>query len=387
MRAFDLSILSLQLALGSTSLVLLGCGSSSDPNQSDSNAGTSGSDVGSSGGEQASGTAGAAGSAGSGRDDGGGSGSESTTPVLDHALACTGAGACALDKSQKIRCWGFAPKVWTIPDGEFVELRASVDSFCAVRADRTVSCFDPPSGNLTSIASMMPTGKVQALELGLGTICGVDDGGSPFCKSDYLGLSVPAGASVDQFSIGYQFVCGIRKADSSILCWGDGGDPTCSLATGIPAVGQLVPPSGAFTRISSGIYSSCALDAVGGVSCWGAGKSGTDPALECQGQRYNFGQSASPKGAFRAIAVGQNHTCGIKTDGTLACWGAGTADTDCPGDSVDCRQSRPPAGSFVQVSVGRVHSCAITADRKVKCWGYPGAGAGDGRLTPPVEFQ
>jgi len=387
-KALTLAMLTERLVLGLCAPLAVGCGSSSNGGRNDGSGGRTASEAGTSNGGLPTGTAGAAGSSGSdqggGQANGGGSGSTSA-PVQDHALAATDASACALDASGKIQCWGFAPNTWTIPDGTFVELHASLSSFCAVRADRTVTCFDPPSGNSTSIANMMPMGKVQLIELGLGTICGVDDTDAPFCKSDYPGLSVPDGESFSQYSIGYEFACGIRKADGSIACWGNGGDAACSLS--IPAVGQLVPPSGAFVRVSSGVYSSCALDAAGALSCWGAGKSGDDSAAACAGHRYNFGQSVSPSGAFRAVAVGQNHSCGIKTGGALACWGAGTADSDCPGDSVDCRQSRPPAGSFVQVSVGRVHSCAMTAERKVQCWGYPGAGAGDGRLVPPAEFQ
>lgn len=379
------------LALGLCAAVAVGCGSSSS-RQGDASGGRTSSDAGASSGGLSTGAAGASGrsggdqatAGGGGRGDGDG-GAAATTPVQDHALASVDRGACALDNAGGIQCWGFAPNTWVIPAGTFVELHASLASFCAVRADRTVTCFDPPSGGSTSIASMIPTDKVQMIELGLSTICGANEAGAPFCKSAYLGLAVPAGGDFSQYSVGYHFACGIRTTDRGVTCWGNEGDATCSLD--VPALGQLKPPSGAFVRIASGVNSSCAVDTAGSLSCWGAGKTGDDTSAECRGHRYNFGQSAAPSGAFRALAVGENHSCGIKTDGTLACWGAGTADTDCPGDSVDCRQSRPPTGSFVQVVVGNVHSCAMTADRKVKCWGYPGEGAGDGRLTPPVAFQ
>ena len=387
------------LMLATTLLVatVTGCGSSSDGDGGNAGATQVGGDggvaqvgggAGSSSGGQSAGTGGVSGSHADGGNAsgiaGGGGGSGSVVPVQEHALACTERGACALGNSGQLECWGNLPSTWSIPEGPFVELHASGPAVCAVRADRTVACFDAPGSGSTSTATLAPKGKVQTLELGLGTMCGADDAGMPFCNSAYPGLAVPAAESFPQYSVGYEFACG-RRADGTLKCWGNAGAAACS--GGIPAAGQLAPPTGSFASVAGGVFSSCALDSSGAVSCWGAGKAGDDATASCGSSLYNFGQSTAPTGAFRALAVGENHSCGIKTDGTLACWGAGTADSDCPGDSVDCRQSRPPSGSFVQVSVGRVHSCAMSAERKVKCWGYPGAGAGDGRLTPPAEFQ
>ena len=231
-------------------------------------------------------------------------------------------------------------------------------------------------------------GRDEPLELALerGALCGVDETGQTFCNSDYPDFAVPSGEEFSQLSVGGLFACGIRLENGSIICWGFPGDSVCVSHT--PAAGQLVAPTGDFVSISSGFYSSCALDKTGAVSCWGAGTATDDPAELCMGSTFNLGQAAPPTGTFRSVKVAANHACGVKTDGTIACWGAGTSDEDCPGASANCRQSRPPVGMFEQVSVGNLHSCAITAERKVQCWGYPGAGAtGDEQLTPPVEFQ
>ncbi|PYP95483.1 MAG: hypothetical protein DMD34_06665, partial [Gemmatimonadetes bacterium] len=45
------------------------------------------------------------------------------------------------------------------------------------------------------------------------------------------------------------------------------------------------------------------------------------------------------------------HTCGLKTDGTVACWG-----DDYYG------QATPPAGTFAQVSAGGSHTCGLKTD-------------------------
>ena len=48
------------------------------------------------------------------------------------------------------------------------------------------------------------------------------------------------------------------------------------------------------------------------------------------------------------------HTCGLKTDGAVACWGS---------------ESAPPAGEFTQVSAGAYSACALERDASVACWG------------------
>ena len=106
--------------------------------------------------------------------------------------------------------------------------------------------------------------------------------------------------------------------------------------------------------VSVGDYHSCALR--------------TDREVECWGANYD-GQSSPPPGPFASLTAGGESTCGIRPDDTLACWG-GIGD--------------PPAGSFSSVSVGGAHACAVRTDGTVHCWGYDGGG----RATPlPGQFS
>jgi alpha-tubulin suppressor-like RCC1 family protein len=54
------------------------------------------------------------------------------------------------------------------------------------------------------------------------------------------------------------------------------------------------------------------------VACWG---------------RTIEGQSTPPAGTFTAVSAGGDHTCGVKTSGTVVCWG-----DDSSGEAT------PPAG-------------------------------------------
>ena len=95
--------------------------------------------------------------------------------------------------------------------------------------------------------------------------------------------------------------------------------------------------------------------------------------------------AAPPAESFESIAVGDSHACGIRANGTVACWGAGTTD-ECGGSI--CRQARPPPGVFEQVTAGVFHTCAMRADRTVECWGWNGDGTElSGITTPPPSLS
>ena len=62
---------------------------------------------------------------------------------------------------------------------------------------------------------------------------------------------------------------------------------------------------------------------------------------------------------YQAVDAGKNHTCGIKLDDTLECWGDNTQ-----------RQTDAPEGQFLSVSAGGVYSCGIDFENQLACWGH-----------------
>ena len=69
-----------------------------------------------------------------------------------------------------------------------------------------------------------------------------------------------------------------------------------------------------------------------------------------------FSSSASK---YQAVDAGKNHTCGIKLDNTLECWGDNTQG-----------QTNAPEGQFLSVSAGGVYSCGIDFQNQLQCWGH-----------------
>ena len=75
-----------------------------------------------------------------------------------------------------------------------------------------------------------------------------------------------------------------------------------------------------------------------------------------------------------AVDAGQYHSCGIRTDHTIECWGCEEpeSDDDIDDDPIDVGQCDAPAGAFVEVSAGYYQSCAISEARETVCWGCGG---------------
>lgn len=101
--------------------------------------------------------------------------------------------------------------------------------------------------------------------------------------------------------------------------------------------------AGFMQTIDSGLYHSCAVKNDGSLDCWG---------------HNPYKQASPPDGLFVQVSAGGYHSCGLKVDGALVCWGLN-----------DEGQASPPGGVFTQVSAGDSHTCGLRSDGSVVCWG------------------
>ena len=115
--------------------------------------------------------------------------------------------------------------------------------------------------------------------------------------------------------------------------------------------------TGEFASVSAGSGHTCGVKPDGSVTCWGLDISG---------------QATPPAGEFDSVSAGSSHTCGVKPDGSIACWGRNLEG-----------QATPPAGGFASVSAGGYHTCGVKRDGSIACWGSNN----HGRARPPAgEF-
>ena len=107
---------------------------------------------------------------------------------------------------------------------------------------------------------------------------------------------------------------------------------------------EPTPPAGISTAVTAGNLHTCALRSDATISCWGNSDGGLTDA---------------PGGTFTAVTAGPLHSCALRSDGTVTCWGGN-----------DFGKADAPGGTFVAVDAGSHHSCGVRSDRTVTCWGF-----------------
>jgi alpha-tubulin suppressor-like RCC1 family protein len=214
--------------------------------------------------------------------------------------------------------------------------------------------------------------------------------------------ALPAGAVATAIAAGYVHTCAV--AGGAVYCWGDNatgslGDGTTTQRTSPVRVGGGIANA---TAVSAGggenvgtpptFYGhSCALRADGTISCWGSNESG-------QLGNSSFVQSALPVdvalpsgGVATAVSNGDRHTCAVISGGAW-CWGR--ADFGQLGTGTTTNQSRPQRAvqnGVSAVAAGAAHSCAvIAAPAALQCWGsnafgQAGGGVSSGDVLQPVS--
>ncbi len=167
----------------------------------------------------------------------------------------------------------------------------------------------------------------------------------------------------------------------------------------MPAEGTLVAENDdtwvGWSQVSAGDGFTCGLSTEGELACWGE---------DLQGQ------ASPPSGHYTTVTAGRAHACALADDGSLACWGRGDEGQCTPppaafvqveaGHDFTCGvtggghavcwgrdpngQSSPPGLPFAQVSAGTWHGCGVTTYGDVACWGNDA----DGQASPPEgEFE
>ncbi len=140
--------------------------------------------------------------------------------------------------------------------------------------------------------------------------------------------------------------------------------------------------------IAAGSAHSCALRGNGEILCWGSG---------ARGQLGNGTIGAgvgSPlptlvSGVSDAVELvaGYDHACARRSDGSVACWGAN--DYGQLGDRSTMDRPTPVAvtglADAISLAAGARHTCAVRVGGSVVCWGHNGSGQladGATRSTP-----
>lgn len=159
-------------------------------------------------------------------------------------------------------------------------------------------------------------------------------------------------------------------------------------------LGVLGLPAGAsaagVVQLDAGFTHTCALKSDGELVCWGDNE---------------YGQLQVPDQSWTTFTAGEYFTCAIRVGGQMYCWGeaeyGATAHPEGAWkavsggylhacgirtyDSLDCwgtdivGSTTPPGGTWKALSLGGIISCAIGTDDTLGCWGDDD----DGKTSPP----
>ncbi len=259
----------------------------------------------------------------------------------------------------------------------------------------------------------------------------------------FVQFAEPADAQQASFvyvDAGLQQTCAIKATTAVVYCWGANN------------YGQSTPPWGwTFKQIATGDEMTCGLGGDGVVTCWGAPHYGlyspsrqqwrvpgtfkhidiapdgftgcgiqVSGSLKCWDGAYGGTATANdvgtntPSGTFISVAANDTFSCGVRSDNTAVCWGAGdrgqplpntagtflqvsmagastcflrtNRDITCQGDNRWGQAPALVAGPFSSVSVGGAHACGLKTTGAIVCWGVQPYKPGTAQQVLPPNF-
>jgi len=264
---------------------------------------------------------------------------------------------CALLDFGVVRCWGFggdgrlgSGSLATIGDNEPVwtsgaEIYSPGTVFLGYQADHYRGQND----------------YIQVIEVSVGGAhsCAVLDNGDVRCWGpghSVLGVQTTANFGDDRgdlldtpgvslgnralsVQLGAEHAC-VELADGEVTCWGEGADGRLGYGN-TSTIGDDEDPSEAghvqigahheVKAIAAGGAHTCALRGDGTVVCWGSqGPGPTIPGVLGLGHKTVLGDNEHPGdleialgGPAKVIAAGDQHACAVMADGRVRCWGDG----------------------------------------------------------------
>lgn len=141
---------------------------------------------------------------------------------------------------------------------------------------------------------------------------------------------VAASCGFTDMGLSYVEACAIKASDSTVQCWGMASD------------GEDSPPAAAFNDICGDAFTMCGVKADGSLACWGS-----DSYVQL---------STKPAGtSWSKVACAFGASCALKNDGTISCWGTYAPSA--------------PVGTFAQLDGQDETFCGVKTDGSVRCWG------------------
>ncbi len=205
----------------------------------------------------------------------------------------------------------------------------------------------------------------------------VGAGATPVLAGGAVGLTDPVGGVVEdtgrvwaKVAGGRNHTCGVRT-DRSLWCWGNNGDGSLGLGdTTDRRVPTRVGTDLDWAKIGTGAYHTCGVRADRSLWCWGNNGDG-QLGLGDETNRLVPNRVGTDLD-WVEISTGVYHTCGVRADRSLWCWGSNGAGQLGLGDTTLTRLVPTRVGTdldWAKISTGADHTCGVRTDRSLWCWG------------------
>jgi alpha-tubulin suppressor-like RCC1 family protein len=314
--------------------------------------------------------------------------------------------ACGVSTSGPTYCWG-QNIVGQLGNGTFNGPQTCTNAVpcstvpIAVQNGQTftrVSVGGDFACGVTSTAAAYCWGWNEVGQLGIGILSGPESCSGNPCST--LPRPVAGGLAFTTVSAGGYSACALASSGKA-YCWGYdqsgqlGDSSTTTTATPVLVAGGLV-----FKAVSAGATFACGLTPAGVAYCWGdntygeLGDSTTTGPEQCSGKPCSTTPVAvAGSYTFGALTAGNGFACGLTASGAAYCWGLNAVGELGVGDTLNRTAPVPVAGNllFAALSAGNSGACGVTPDGTAYCWGYGRDGElGDGlrsSVTVPVRVQ
>ena len=296
-------------------------------------------------------------------------GARTDTPTSNSDFATLDAGvshACGRTSAGAIVCWGDAGQdKLAVPNAMFTAFAVGDYHTCGRKTDGVIVCWGsaPPSTVTAPEPDQPPPASaVPVYDVGVGNdfACARNANSQVFCWGNVAGdednprTQVPADTLFATLVVAKTHACGIVEGSREVNCWGD------------PSNRKLQAPAGGFASIAVGDFYTCGVKINGSIACWGK-----DTVV-------NLAPPPELTTAEYAIELGNDFACVLKPQGAVICWG----------DSVSSARGvgKVAPGSYTTISAGSEgsHACGVRREGTIAYWGAGNINSGEATV-PDTE--
>ncbi len=284
----------------------------------------------------------------------------------------------------------------TPPPPEWKSITTGARHTCGIQIDQTLWCWGEnargESAQVDTIVEVLVPAQVgdlrwTAVEAGAAHTCAIDVDANVWCWGANARNAIGANILADHLPLtrvldgaiaitaGGSHTCAI-KSDRSLWCWGRGDEGQLANGRSGLTASEPLPVQVAlgheWSRIDGGLHHTCGITSGQELWCWGENYNqqvliggpldfATDP-LQVESET-----------AWTDLALGELHTCAVRSNGTLRCAGSNNNGqlgvTGAPSGSAVDVPAASPTRTWKRVTASVHQTCALRDDGTLWCFG------------------